>query len=109
MRTCLVCGHTGLDPHFDVLLRCPACGFVTAKVDGQLDARSVYDSDYFTGGEYLDYREDEVFFKKTFRERLQQVRRRQPGGRLLEIGAAYGFFLDLAREHFQVVGYEVNH
>src|SRR5215470_9459003 len=108
MQTCFVCGHTGLDPHFDLLLRCPACGFVTARLDAQLDARSVYDSDYFTGGEYLDYRLDEAFFKKTFRPRLQQLLRRQPGGHLLEIGAAYGFFLDLAKAHFRVLGYEVN-
>jgi len=108
MQTCFVCGHTGLDPHFDLLLRCPACGFVTARLDAQLDARSVYDSDYFTGGEYLDYQLDEAFFKKTFRPRLQQLLRRQPGGHLLEIGAAYGFFLDLAKAHFRVLGYEVN-
>ena len=109
MHPCLVCGHIGLDPHFDVLLRCPACGFVTANMDRPLDVHAVYDTDYFTGGEYLDYQEDEVFFKKTFRDRLRQLLRRRRDGRLLEIGAAYGFFLDLAREHFQVIGYEVNH
>ena len=107
-RTCLVCNQPELEPHFDVLLRCPACGFVTAAVDPSLDTQQVYDGDYFTGGEYLDYRSDEAFFKKTFRGRLRELLRRQPGGRLLEIGAAYGFFLDLAKPHFQAVGFEVN-
>jgi SAM-dependent methyltransferase len=75
---------------------------------GCLDAQHVYDGNYFTGGEYLDYGSDEAFFKKTFRGRLKELLRRRSGGRLLEIGAAYGFFLDLAKEHFHVVGYEVN-
>lgn len=108
MHACLVCGHTGLDPHFDRLLRCPACGFVTARVEAELDVRRVYDTDYFTGGEYLDYRSDQAFFKKTFRIRLQELLRRRSAGRLLEVGAAYGFFLDLAKEHFHVIGYEMN-
>ncbi|NLX12931.1 MAG: class I SAM-dependent methyltransferase [Phycisphaerales bacterium] len=70
--------------------------------------RSLYESDYFTGREYLDYRADEPFFRKTFRRRLQALCRRRSTGRLLEIGAAYGFFGDLAARHFAYVGFEVN-
>jgi len=107
-RTCLVCDHVGLDPHWDILLRCPACGFLTARLDEPVDARAIYDSDYFTGQEYLDYAADEAFFKKNFRKRLRDILRRKPAGRLLEIGTAYGFFLDLARQHFDVLGFELN-
>jgi SAM-dependent methyltransferase len=107
-RRCLVCGQVGRVPHFDLLLRCTGCGFVTARLDQCLDPRRVYEGDYFTGGEYLSYLSDETFFKKTFRGRLNELLRRRAGGRLLEIGTAYGFFLDLAKEHFQVVGYEMN-
>jgi SAM-dependent methyltransferase len=32
-----------------------------------------------------------------------------PPGRLLEIGCAYGFFLDLAREHWSVRGFDITH
>jgi SAM-dependent methyltransferase len=106
--TCLVCAHAGLDGYLDMLLKCPRCGFVTARVDAPLDAASLYVGDYFQGEEYFDYPSDEAFFKKNFRTRLRRVRQRQPGGRLLEIGAAYGFFLDLAQQYFEVVGYEVN-
>jgi SAM-dependent methyltransferase len=105
---CLVCGHEGLDPHFDVLLRCPACSFVTARLDPGFDPTRVYATSYFTGSEYFDYRSDEAFFSRTFRRRLGELARRRSGGRLLEIGSAYGFFLGLAKQYFQVVGYEVN-
>jgi cyclopropane fatty-acyl-phospholipid synthase-like methyltransferase len=107
-ESCLVCGHEGLDPHFDVLLRCPSCRFVTARLDPGFDPARVYATSYFTGSEYFDYRSDEAFFSRTFRRRLDELVRRRASGRLLEIGAAYGFFLGFAREHFQVVGYELN-
>ena len=107
--SCLVCGHTGMNPHLDILQRCPECGFVTARLDTPLDARRLYEGDYFTGQEYLDYLADEPFFRKNFRKRVQDLFRRCPGGgRLLEIGAAYGFFLDLVKDRFAVRGYEVN-
>jgi SAM-dependent methyltransferase len=105
---CLVCGAGAFEPRFEILRRCRSCGFVTARIDGTPDARRLYGDGYFRGEEYLDYRADEAFFKKSFRPRLREVLRRTPGGRLLEIGSAYGFFLDLAKEHFDVVGFEVN-
>ena len=105
---CIVCGHNRWEPHLEVLQRCVACGFVTATVDARLDARHLYEGEYFKGEEYLDYLADEPFFRRNFRKRLRHVLRWRPEGRLLEIGAAYGFFLDLAREHYDVVGFEVN-
>jgi hypothetical protein len=105
---CLVCAHEGLQPWLDDLQKCPACGFVTARLDQPVDTRGIYDGRYFTGEEYLNYRGDEAFLKRNFRRRLDEIRGRRSEGRLLEIGAAYGFFLDLARAHFDVVGFEVN-
>ncbi len=104
---CLVCGATEFRPFLDDLSKCAGCGFVTAQI-GASDPRALYEGDYFTGGEYLEYRADEAFLKKNFRKRLEDLRRWRSGGRLLELGAAYGFFLDLAKAHFQVVGFEVN-
>ena len=105
---CLVCGQNAFEPHLEILLRCSGCGFVTARLDAPVDARRLYEGDYFTGEEYLDYAADEAFFKRNFRKRLAEIRTRRPSGRLLEIGSAYGFFLDLARAHFETVGFEVN-
>lgn len=106
--SCLVCGEARMTPHLDLLLKCSSCGFVTARLDAPVDVRQLYDGDYFKGQEYLDYAADEVFFKRNFRKRLKAVLKYGAGGRLLEIGAAYGFFLDLARRHFDVLGFEVN-
>jgi SAM-dependent methyltransferase len=105
---CMICGHAGLQPHLEILLRCPQCGFVTARLDAPIEARRLYEGDYFTGEEYLDYLADEPFFRRNFRKRVRDLLRRRAGGRLLEIGAAYGFFLDMVRDRFDVVGYEVN-
>lgn len=107
-RTCLVCGAARFAPHLGDLLRCAACGFVTAALDAPIDPRALYGEAYFRGDEYLDYAADEAFIKRTLRPRLAAVRAHVPGGRLLEIGSAYGFFLDLARPHFDVVGFEVS-
>src|SRR4029079_2967820 len=97
--SCLVCGASTFEVQWEILLRCRTCGFVTARLDAPIDARRLYEGDYFTGEEYLDYLAYEAFFRKNFRKRLKQIRQHATGGRLLEIGAAYGFFLDLAREH----------
>ncbi len=105
---CLACGEGPLNPHWQILLRCASCGFITAPQETQVDVQQLYDGNYFKGEEYLDYASDEAFFKKNFRKRLDQVIRHGAKGRLLEIGAAYGFFLDLARQYFDVVGFEVN-
>ncbi len=107
-RICLVCGGSRFAPFLEILEKCGSCGFVTARLDEPFDAREVYDDAYFKGTEFLDYKADGAFFRRNFRSRVERVRRHRPHGRLLEIGSAYGFFLDVARSHFDVVGFEIN-
>ena len=107
-QPCLVCGADAWTPHLGDLLRCTACEFVTADLSAPIDPATLYSEEYFRGAEYLDYAADEAFIKRTLQPRLDAVLARQRGGRLLEIGSAYGFFLDLARKHFEVVGFEVS-
>ena len=108
-ETCLVCGDACFEGVFDVLLRCRRCGFVTARQDDDVvQPRTLYEGDYFTGGEYLDYLSDEQLFRRNFRSRIDHLRRYVPSGRLLEIGSAYGFFLDEARRFFDGIGFEIN-
>ncbi len=105
---CLVCDRGRLDSYFEGLLKCPVCGFITARIERGAEVREIYEGDYFKGDEYLDYAADEVILKKNFRRRLDDILKRRQSGRLLEIGAAYGFFLDLAKAKFEVRGFEVN-
>lgn len=107
-RPCLVCGGARWADHLEILRRCASCGFVTARTEGPIDPAALYGPDYFHGAEYLDYPSDEPFFKRNFRRRLRDILRYRAGGRLVEIGAAYGFFLELAAARFDVVGFEIN-
>ena len=89
------------------IVRCQACGYVSADMrltDEQLLA--LYNEEFFTGAEFSDYAADEAHFRKNFRLRFRELRKfldPQRHKRLLEIGSAYGFFLDEVRDQFDSV------
>jgi SAM-dependent methyltransferase len=65
------------------------------------DLKQYYQEDYFKGREYVDYLADKPAQQKTLRHHLRVVRRHVgSGGCLLEVGCAYGFFLELIREEY---------
>lgn len=71
---------------------------------GDIDFAELYDDRYFAGGEYADYRGQEPAIRRSMRRHLDQMSRyRSTGGDLLEVGCAYGFFLDEARKRFGTV------
>jgi SAM-dependent methyltransferase len=72
-----------------------------------ISLRDIYSDEYFSGDEYVDCLRDRLAFEKQFRARLQEMRRFQPGGALLEIGSAYGFFLALAQHHYRAYGFDI--
>jgi predicted TPR repeat methyltransferase len=68
--------------------------------------RALYGRSYFEGDEYSDYLADRVAIEKTFARRsatLQRFLDRRIHRRLLEIGSAYGLFLNLVRSWFDTV------
>ena len=75
---------------------------------GEGDLASLYGTDYFCGDEYADYLGDKAIIQKNMRRWLRLVRKYVPGGFLVEVGSAYGFFLELAQSHFRVLGYDVS-
>jgi SAM-dependent methyltransferase len=88
--------------------RCPACGMrFLADVDSE-NARGLYDADYFHDYEGGDYEASEPQRRHEGRVRLRWMRTWvRPPARLLEIGAAAGYFLDEARQAgFEPVGVE---
>src|SRR5262245_11459503 len=106
---CELCGREGApDPFYPRfgIIRCPRCRLVFFP--GPVETGPLYGDAYFRGGEYLDYAGDEAVLKRNFRRRVRELRRFSPGGSLLEIGAAFGFFLDVARDLWQVRGLEIS-
>ena len=81
-------------------MRCPSCGLLFRRdlpTQAQLD--EIYGLEYFKGGAvgYLDYVADEDVHRNSARNRLDALERVVPRGRLLDVGAAAGFFVDEAR------------
>jgi ubiquinone/menaquinone biosynthesis C-methylase UbiE len=99
---CRVCeSSAGYESIFDQLHKCLGCGFITFDTldhDALLD---IYNDEYFSGTEYPDYLGQQDALRRSMRRHLRQMARYQPNkGSLLEVGCAYGLFLDEARAHF---------
>jgi 2-polyprenyl-3-methyl-5-hydroxy-6-metoxy-1,4-benzoquinol methylase len=101
---CLICRGTDIEPLYKGLLRCRHCDYRFADIrltDEELE--QLYDHTLFHEGNFFDYAADQKYFKKNFELRFKVLRRfldKDRHRRLLEIGSAYGFFLDVARKEF---------
>jgi SAM-dependent methyltransferase len=107
-----VCGRADAAPLYPGILRCRACGYVFADMRlSDAELLQLYNEEFFTGAEFSDYAADAKFFRKNFLLRLRELKRFLDPARhrrLLEIGCAYGFFLDVARDEFaQVEGIDI--
>jgi len=108
--TCPLCGSAerrdsvyGFDPF--AVARCRRCRlwYLCPRLAETIMHRSYRDDTYFEGGEggYSSYQAQEPTLRLTFRRFLAELSRRgMTGGRLLEVGCAYGFFLDEAKAFF---------
>jgi SAM-dependent methyltransferase len=111
---CPACGSTTrhlylFSKHGCDILQCVECGIGRTEAAG-FDPSSYYTQDYFSGGHldgYADYRGAEFVLRREFARVVAFVRRHCRGGKLLEIGCAYGFFLQEAKAHFDVSGIEL--
>jgi SAM-dependent methyltransferase len=91
------------------ILQCAQCGLGRAEC-GSFDAHNYYTEDYFCGAHgdgYADYRGSEPVLRREFARTVQFIRGFRKDGRLLEIGCAYGFFLEEARGFYDVAGIEI--
>lgn len=95
-----------------VILQCRGCGLGKTAIDADFDPQSYYTADYFNGtyiDGYLDYRSSETVIRAEFSKTIEKIKRETgiTGGRLLEVGCAYGFFLAEAQKDFDVHGIEI--
>lgn len=114
-RYCSSCNfekeHISLYKKNESLIRkCRACGLGSAE-QGDFDPEGYYTEDYFNGGHsdgYADYAGSEQVLRNEFSRLVASLKKYFPnGGKLLEIGSAYGFFLKEAQSLFEVHGIEL--
>lgn len=89
--------------------QCDGCGVGRTEAP-EFEPDTYYTKDYFDGARadgYADYLGAETVLRREFADTVAFVRSKVPGGRLLDVGCAYGFFLQEARPYFEVAGIEV--
>src|SRR5262245_32583843 len=89
---------------------CRQCGLMTVEQNfTAAELEKLYQEEYFHGREYMDYEADKSAQQKTLAGHLRLVRQFVPaGGRILEIGCAYGYFLELIEKLYpRSVGVDV--
>jgi SAM-dependent methyltransferase len=85
------------------------CGSGRTEASG-FDPAAYYTEDYFSGQHvdgYADYLGAEPVLRREFARSVDFIRRYCSNGRLLELGCAYGFFLQEAARYFEVAGIEL--
>lgn len=103
MRKCLICESNMVpDQRLKGLLRCPNCRFISTDLDlSREELEELYSEKYFKGDVYTDYLADEVQIKSNFNRKLERIKKvtgSKPKTFVLEIGCAYGLFLDVIRK-----------
>ncbi len=100
-KKCIVCGSEMQEHSIKGLVKCCSCGYVAADLEltGK-ELEDLYREDYFNGRAYTDYLADEVINKRNFAHKLSRIEKVIGGrvkGSVLEIGCAYGLFLDVIK------------
>jgi SAM-dependent methyltransferase len=91
------------------IFKCQECGLGRSET-AQFDPARYYTKDYFSGQHadgYGDYLGSEQVLRREFARVVDVIRRYCAGGRLIELGCAYGFFLQEAKRYFDVAGIEL--
>jgi SAM-dependent methyltransferase len=109
---CICCGSEIFAERWRDFIVCSRCGLMTwAKhLPDSEDSRHIYDESYFQDGEYADYIGDKKFRQQSMDFHLRLVNRFLPASaRVLEIGCAHGFFLELLRKDYPAsVGVDIS-
>jgi SAM-dependent methyltransferase len=91
------------------ILRCRSCGLGRTEAQA-FNPTSYYTSDYFSGRRsdgYANYLGSELVLRREFARTVKFIRKWHGRGRLLEVGCAYGYFLQEAKPYFDVFGIEL--
>jgi len=120
MDTCCICGKSGVIPYKGVdnlkLVKCPACSLIfVSPMPEPAALKEIYEADYYNNKNsleigYDDYSKEEANIRKTALKRLRYIERYAKKGKLLDVGCAFGFFMDTARRNgWDTSGIEISH
>ena len=89
------------------ILRCANCGLIYANVV-ESDIIQAYEKDYYKTI-YQDYESDKNIHDKNNTRLLENNEKYFSSGRMIEIGSAFGFFLEAAKNrNWKATGYEIS-
>ena len=118
LLNCISCRKTTLHKHQFIInnfsiLKCSKCGLGSAKIKSKFNSKEIYKKSYFEGGQsdgYSNYKGSAKILKTEFQSIKNQILKYKPklGGKLLEIGCAYGYFLETLSPFFKVYGVEIS-
>ena len=107
LKNCIICNKDNNKHIYEGIVKCYDCGHVFANLTlTDLDYKKLYDHSYFHGNEYSNYVSDKKILQKNFIDRLSTLKNLiyyKSNSKLLEIGSAYGFFLEIAKDYFSHV------
>lgn len=117
MTNCIVCGTDRLENYFDkdgfIFLLCKNCGFIFVHTELSNLQEYYNEGNYLHGDSgwgYVNYEADKAPMKKNYLKILQKIQKWAPGTRLLDVGAANGYFVEIASScGFTSMGIDINH
>lgn len=86
------------------IYRCLRCAFAQTDLHKNYDefVKEHYSQGYFLGdptrSAYINYELDKPVIVRNMKKFLAQIQKRKPSGTLLDVGCAYGYFVELARD-----------
>jgi 2-polyprenyl-3-methyl-5-hydroxy-6-metoxy-1,4-benzoquinol methylase len=112
LRPCPSCGN---DQNLAYLwgtriIQCPRCtlGYVD-RLPTMEELNQLYAPEFFKGEtSYADYVGEKGGLERNFQMRINQLLKYNRGGELFEAGCAHGFFLNMAKQYWDVKGVDIS-
>lgn len=104
---CDICYSESNENYYPGIVKCSSCGHIYA--DQELTSKQlkeIYNKDYFHGDEYSNYIAERDTIEKNFRRISNIINKHITDTKqknILEIGSAYGFFLNMVKDEFNIV------
>lgn len=104
-HACYLCNNTTelfLTKNNYRIYRCSSCGLARTDLNKRYDefVKEHYDRGFFTGdptrSAYVDYGRDKKVIVRNLAKFLKHLQKIKPSGRVLDVGCAYGYFIEMA-------------